>query len=270
MNLKIRKKHDILRSPRTSVARATRPYTIAILSMGRYGKVKPLTTLGLPAERFILCVNDFEEKRKYEAENPGIEILVSHKKGCMPNRNFLLDYFPAGSKIVMVDDDVEGLFEQRGPGREGLVKMNGTEVDALIRKGFEMCEKNGTKLWGVYPTYNHYFMSRTIVPHGFIVGMWMGIIVSDERFDTNVKFKDDYAFTCQHILRFKKIVRFNYVCVKAQYLTNAGGSANFRTTDAIEADVEYLIQKYPNWIMRNNKREGNEILLKFRPAKGDQ
>lgn len=269
MGLKMKKKSSKLGSPKTSVARAKRPYTIIVPSKGRYEKVKPLQSLGLPLENFIICVNDDEEKAKYEAANPGVEILVSNKTGCMPNRNFLLDYFPEGSKIIMVDDDVEGLFMQKGPGREGLVKMSGDEVDALIRKGFEMCEKNGTKLWGVYPTYNHYFMSRTIVPHGFIVGMWMGIIVSDERFDTNVKFKDDYAFTCQHIVRYKKVVRFNYICVKAQYLTNAGGSADFRTVEAVENDVEYLIQKYPNFIQRNNKREGNEILLKFRPKKGD-
>ena len=128
-------------------------------------------------------MNDDAEKAKYEAENPGVEILVSNKQGCMPNRNFLLNHFPAGFRILMVDDDVEGLFEMRGPGREGLVKMTGDEVDALILKGFDLCEKNKTKFWGVYPTYNHYFMSRTIVPHGVIVGMFMGIIVSDERFD---------------------------------------------------------------------------------------
>lgn len=268
MGLKLKKKSLKKRSPESAVARVARPYTVIIPTMGRYNKVKPLTTLGLTRDRYVLCVNDESEKVKYEAENPGVEILVSHKRGCMPNRNFLLDYFPEGSRILMVDDDVEGLFEMRGPGRKGLVKMTGDEVDALIRKGFEMCEKNNTKFWGVYPTYNHYFMSRTIVPHGFIVGMFMGIIVSDQRFDTNVKFKDDYAFTCQHILKYKKVVRFNYVCVKAQYLTNTGGSANFRTTEAIEQDVEYLIQKYPNFIQRNNKREGNEILLKFRPVKG--
>lgn len=268
MNLKLKTKSPISRLPKMSVARVNRPYTVIIPTKGRYNKVKPLASLGLPRECFVLCVNDESEAEKYANANPGVEILISHKKGCMPNRNFLLDYYPVGSKIIMVDDDVEGLFEQRGPGRQGLVKMTGDEIDNLIKKGFAMCETNGTKLWGVYPTFNHYFMSRTIVPHGFIVGMWMGIIVSDERFDTNVKFKDDYAFTCQHIIRFKKIVRFNYVCVKAQYLTNAGGSADFRTAEAIEKDVEYLIQKYPNFIQRNNKRKGNEILLKFRPVKG--
>jgi hypothetical protein len=56
-------------------------------------------------------VNDESEKALYAAKNPGVEILVSNKTGCMPNRNFLLNHFPAGSRILMVDDDVEGLLK---------------------------------------------------------------------------------------------------------------------------------------------------------------
>jgi len=243
------------------------PYQIVIPTRGRYDNVRPIETLGLPKHLYTLVVNDEEEKRKYKEHYPNIKILVSNTTTCIKARNFALDYFPVGSKIIMVDDDVDGLFEQRSPGRKGLIKMTGDEIDILIKKGFILCQKNKTKLWGVYPVYNHFFMSQSIVPHGFIVGMWMGIVVSDERFDENINLKDDYGFTCQNILRFKKIVRFNYVCVKAKYHTNAGGGSLYRTSDMEREDVEYLIQKYPNWIVRNNNREGNEILLKFRPEK---
>lgn len=258
-------KHNLILRSKTE-----RPYTIVISSKGRHDKIKPLTSLGLPKECFIFCVNDDEEKYRYTKCNPGIPVIVSNTVGCMENRNFFLDYFGAGRKIISVDDDVEGLFEQRAPGRTGLVKMTGEEIDVLIKKGFHLCESNKTKLWGVYPTYNHFYMSRTIVPHGFIVGHWMGIITSDLRFDTNVHVKDDYSFTCQNIVKFKKIVRFNYVCVKAQYLpdkSGKGGASDYRTDDMVEKDVQYLMQKYPNWVVRNPRREGNEILLKFKPVK---
>lgn len=246
-----------------------RDYTIIVPTRGRYDNVRPLSTLGLPIDKFVLCVNDDQEKIKYREHYPNVEIWVSDTNTCIDARNYCLARFNEGEKIIMVDDDVDGLFEQRGPGRQGLVKMTGDEIDILIKKGFAMCEVNGTKLWGVYPVFNHFFMSRSIIPHGFIVGMWMGIIVSDERFDTNIKLKDDYGFTCQHILRFKKVVRFNYVCVKAKYHTNAGGGSEYRTDEMQRQDVEYLIRKYPNWIVKNNNREGHEILLKFRTAKGE-
>lgn len=263
MKLKIKKVSGVASGKRATSS----SYKIVVPTMGRYDSVKPLTSLGLPVDRFVLCVNDEDERSKYKDVNPDVEIMVSNRRGCMPNRNWILDQFEEGSKIIMVDDDVEGLFELRGKGKENLIKMTGDEIEVLIEKGFSMCQSNKTKFWGVYPVNNHFFMSRTIVPHGFIVGMWMGIVVSDQRFDTNVHFKDDYAFTCQHILKYKKVVRFNYVSVKAKYLSNTGGSANFRTVERVEQDVEYLIQKYPNWVVRNNNRKGNEILLKFRPEK---
>jgi hypothetical protein len=246
----------------------TLPYRIIIPTRGRYDKIPAIEALGLDKKYFTLVVNNEDEKKKYQKNFSDIKMMVSCSRSCIEARNYVLDKFPEGTKIIMVDDDVEGLYEMRGPGRSGLVKMTGDEIDKLIKKGFDLCEKNKTKFWGVYPTYNHYFMSNTIVPHGFIVGMWMGIIISDQRFDMNLKLKDDYGFTCQHIIKYKKIVRFNYVCVKAKYHTNSGGGSEYRTKEMEEQDVNYLIGKYPNFVQRNTKREGHEILLKFRPVRG--
>lgn len=245
-------------------------YRVIIPTYKRYDKVAPIKGLGLSVDRYALCVNDAEEKRRYREHYPDVEILVSGQKGCTASRNWLLDKFPVGTKMVQVDDDVEGLYEIRGKGRENLVKMAGEEVDMLIKKGFAMCQTNETKLWGVYPVHNHYFMSRSIVPHAHVVGMWMGIIVGKERFDPTLNSKVDYAFTIQHILRYKKVIRFNYVCVKGKYASNKGGLQTVRTDSREEAEVQYLLQKYPKFVRRNTKREGSEILLSFRPVKGEK
>lgn len=241
---------------------------IVIPTYKREGRVLPIKGLGLPEDRFVLVVNDSGEKRRYQEHYPNVEILVSNTKGLTVCRNWILDHFPKGTKMVQVDDDVEGLWEVRGPGKDGLVQMTGEEVDVFIEKGFHVADVNKTKLWGVYPVFNHYFMSRTIAPHQFIVGMWMGITVGVERFNPKLKTKVDYEFTIQHILRYKKVARFNYVCVKGRYKTNAGGlQKSAREDDPAEWEVQYLIDKYPNFVVRNTKREGSEILLKFRKEK---
>lgn len=242
-------------------------YMVIIPTYKRYSKVEPITGLGLPMERYALCVNDMTEAREYRKFYPDVRIIVANVKGCTAARNYLLDHFPVGTQMVQVDDDVEGLFELRGQGRENLVKMTGEEVDALIKQGFTTAKKNGTNLWGVYPVFNHYFMSRTIVPHSHIVGMFMGIVVGQERFDPYLNSKVDYAFTIQHILRYRKVVRFNYVCVKGKYESNAGGLQTVRNRDREEAEVLYLLNKYPKYVFRNTKREGSEILLKFKVTK---
>jgi len=113
MKLKIKKVSGVASGKRATGS----SYKIVVPTMGRYDKVKPLTSLGLPAERFVLCVNDEDERSKYMKANPDVEVIVSNKRGCMPNRNWILDQFEEGSKIIMVDDDVEGLFELRGKGK---------------------------------------------------------------------------------------------------------------------------------------------------------
>lgn len=243
-------------------------YTVIIPTYKRYNKVYPIEGLGLPHSRFCLCVNDKQEAAAYDEYYPSVRKLISGKKGCTASRNWLLDQFPTGSCIVQIDDDVEGLYEIKGFGRQGLIKLTGREVEELIQKGFDLCKKNGTNLWGVYPVFNHYFMSRTIVPHAHIVGMFMGIIVGPERFDPFLNSKVDYAFTIQHILRYRKVIRFNYVCVKGKYASNKGGLQTVRNLDREEAEVIYLLNKYPNYVKRNERREGSEILLQFKPKRG--
>lgn len=242
-------------------------YMVIIPTYKRYNKVEPIAGLGLPMERYALCVNDMNEAREYRKFYPNVKIIIANVKGCTAARNYLLDHFPVGTQMVQVDDDVEGLFELRGTGKANLVKMTGREVDALIKDGFERCKRNKTNLWGVYPVHNHYFMSRTIVPHAHIVGMFMGIIVGPERFDPYLNSKVDYAFTIQNILRYRKILRYNYVSVKGKYVSNAGGLQTVRNADREEAEVLYLLNKYPKFVVRNTKREGSEILLKFRISK---
>lgn len=242
-------------------------YKVIIPTYKRYGKVAPISDLGLPMDRFVLCVNDKDEMRQYRKYYPDVEIAVAGVKGCTAARNWLLDNAKEGTCMVQMDDDVTGLFELRGKGRENLIKMTGAELDSFIQKGFDTCIRNKTNLWGVYPVCNHFFMSQTIVPHGHVVGMFMGIVVGPERFNPDLNSKVDYEFTIQHILRYKKIVRYNYVCVKGKYASNKGGLQTVRNAEREEAEVQYLLQKYPQFVVRNTKREGSEILLKFKLKK---
>lgn len=242
-------------------------YKVIIPTFKRYNKVEPIVGLGLPMSRYALCVNDADEAEKYRKYYPDVQIIIAGVTGCTAARNYLLDKFPVGTCMVQVDDDVEGLYELRGQGRANLVKMRGKEVDKLIQENFTRCKQNKTNLWGVYPVHNHFFMSRTIVPHAHVVGMFMGIIVGPERFNPGLNSKVDYEFTIQHILRYKKVVRLNYVCVKGKYASNKGGLQVVRNAEREEAEVQYLLQKYPQFVVRNTKREGSEILLKFKIVK---
>ena len=104
-------------------------YKVIIPTYKRYDKVAPIEGLGLPLDRYALCVNDEEEAERYDEFYPDITKIITGQKGCTASRNWLLENFPKGYRMVQVDDDVEGLYELRGKGRTGLVKMTGEEVD---------------------------------------------------------------------------------------------------------------------------------------------
>lgn len=240
-------------------------YKICIPSLGRPQNVKPPKELGLPGERFIIFVNTEDEAGEYRKENPGIEVVTTNVKGITKTRNFMLNYFKHDENIVMMDDDVTGLYEYFG--EKDLRKIPADELDKFIERGFKLCRLNKTKLWGVYPTYNHFYMSMGVCTNGFIVGMFMGIIIGNLRFDENLRVKDDYGMTIEAILRYKKIIRFNNVCIKASYKTNAGGASVYRTLEKEKADADYLVGKYPRYVRHNTNRKGHEILLTFRQKK---
>jgi len=235
-------------------------YEIAIPTRGRPGQITTIDALGINPQRYTLFVDTEEEAFDYGKHYPDVRIVVTEVKGITNTRNFILDYYPSGSHIVTMCDDVQEILMFSGSKK--LVPIYGNELDVFIRRGFEVCIHNNTKLWGVYPIPNHFFMKKTLSPDGFIIGTFSGIIVSDIRMDEELILKEDYDFTIKHILEYRKVVRFNYVAVKAKHYKNKGGCVDYRTTEAEQKSIARLKELYPRFVRDNPKRE-NEILLKF-------
>lgn len=234
-------------------------YAIAIPSRNRAEKVTTLQAFeGLDIDRYIF-VNDEKEKEEYEKHNKGVKVISCFTSGITNVRNFMLDYFSEGKKIVTLCDDVDGVYKAV----EGkLVKLTPQELHALIIEGFRLAELNKTKLWGVYPVSNAFYMDDKFSPDGFVIGTFSGIIVSDIRHDSQMILKEDYDFTIKHVQKFKRIVRFNNYCVKAKHYSNKGGCVDYRTTEAEQKSIARLKEMYPE-IIKDNPRRPNEILLKW-------
>lgn len=242
---------------------------IAIPTVGRY-EVITIANLGLNPEQVYLFVNTASERKRYKKKNPDCNIIIVGKKGVSEARNAILEYFD-GKPVVMCDDDIKGIFKLNPAGvlrKDKLVKLNPDEVQAFIKKGFDYCKKYKTALWGVYPIKNHFFMSNKIKPSGFIIGTFSGMIADPKniKFDTTMRLKEDYDYTCQHILKYKKIIRFDNYCVEAIHYSNKGGCQDYRDKSKEMAACEILMERYPQWVSLNPKRPG-EVLLKFKLKK---
>ena len=237
-------------------------YHFVIPSKGRSANVSTIGELGLDDHDVTIVVNTREEAKEY-ARNYMCNILVSGVKGITPNRNWILDHFGEGKRIITLCDDVKGLFRLNG---KTVYKLDSHHFYQMCEKGFEDCEKFGTMLWGVYPIKNHFFMSESLSPNNFIIGTFSGIIINDIRMDNQLILKEDYDFTIKHILKYKKVLRYNYYAIEASHYKNKGGCVDYRNVRSERLSIDRLLELYPNYVRENPKRP-NEILLTFKKVR---
>jgi len=96
-------------------------YVVAIPTYKRYGEVtkKTLPTLkrgGVPKSKIhVFVANKTEEKLYREKMDPDTygKIVVG-KKGLVNQRIFISEYFPMGTCVVSLDDDVEKFQKLKG------------------------------------------------------------------------------------------------------------------------------------------------------------
>lgn len=236
-----------------------RIYEVAIPSRGRAETLSTVELLkGLPAN-ITIFVDEKEDAEKY-AKHHDCKIVETGTSGITKARNFILDYYKEGTNVVMLDDDLRGIKTMVG---SKLKALDFSQVDTLIRTGFNACVKWNTKLFGIYPIPNAFFMSRSISVNTFIIGTFTGVIVGDLRYDEDLELKEDYDFTLKHILKYKRAIRFNNFCVDAKHYSNAGGCKDRRDADLEQRCVQKLLALYPAFIRINPKRS-NEILLSIK------
>jgi hypothetical protein len=230
---------------------------IAIPTYKRAGSIEHLTLRIVRGLNYpiYLFVNSEEDKKEYE-KIKGVEIVVSNVKGIAQTRNFILDYFGAGEKVIQLDDDLQDILILKNGKLE---KLEGAFLEGFIEQAFSDLEKEGLKLWGVYPVPNHFYMDRNVSHRNFIIGSFCGVIVSGIRY-AEIPLKEDYDFTLSHLLD-GGVIRYNFITVKAKHYTNKGGAVDVRNAGKVQASIDYLKRKWGKAIANNPRRE-NEILLR--------
>lgn len=245
---------------------------ICIPSYNRYFvKTLKIIPINLLQDTYIF-VNNYNSDEEldeaveiYENSNAGVKVIGLKTKGIPSARNAIIEHFPGGTHIIMLDDDVEEVLTLKPDPimiKNTVEKMNPLEIEQFWLRAFMVCEKNNSKLWGIYPINNPFYMSQKINSRGFIIGTMFGVITGKLRFDPLLKLKEDYDFTLKHILEYKKVCRFDYITLKAGHYTNDGGCVQQRkeNTGLEKECCDRIMSKYPGLLKRNPKRE-NEILI---------
>lgn len=234
---------------------AGRESWVCVISAGRPSNVVPLQAL-------LGCRPTWVVPEGMRAVYRGAGAIVAHggsDTNVAAARNAALEHaFELGLPCVMLDDDLSKLRFVGGPDEQP------RPVDFLnaLSHIVGYLAESTYRLGGANSTDNAYFVRKRFATKLFIPTAFMAVEPNDLRFDERLPMREDYDYCCQHIDRYGGALRCNQVLPTFAYKTNAGGMQGHRTEEANERSIQLLEEKWPGWIHRNTKRQG-EILLRI-------
>lgn len=241
-------------------------YAIAIPSYHRADTlpVKTLALLkrlGADLGRVTVFVADGHEEANYRATCPGLRIVVG-EPGMRAIRNFIQSYYPEGTPVLNLDDDLQDLHRRLNPTTSVPLK----DWD-WVPNAFQAAKNEGASLWGIYPIVNPLFMKNTVTTDlRYIIGALWGLWnTHDPATYVTLDDKEDFERTLKFYLKDGKVLRVNYLGIKSNYYGEAGGMQVERTPERVTASGITLLQRYPELCRVNKARKDHfEIALKDR------
>ena len=233
-------------------------HTLAVLNRHNI-KPEHITIFVANQEEYDIYINSVP---KFLYNNIVIGLL-----GLKNQRNFITKYYPEGNNIVEMDDDIKNIMQL-------VVKKDTTkttkktvkpieDLDAFIRRAFEMCIESNIFLWGVYPLVNPHFMTYKITTDlRFIVGPMWGMINRHRKdLQLTVDEKENSERTLQFWVADGAVLRFNNVGIETKYYKNKGGmqsEGKDRKQEALKS-VYYLNKMYPTLTKISLKKKNGKM-----------
>lgn len=170
--------------------------------------------------------------------------LIIGEKGLVNQREFIQQYYPIGTHIISLDDDIECI---------DLSLTEYTDLDSFFKDAFKKCIEKNIFLWSVYPVYNIFFRKdRKPITEGlnYCIGALYGFINRYEQ-DLIITLtregnKEDVERSILYFLKDGKTLRFNKIGFKTKYY-GIGGLGGLK--ERLEKMKTYSIlinEKYNN------------------------
>ena len=242
-------------------------YKIAIPSYKRPETIKNktlklLSNYSIDNNLITIFVADKEEEKIYKdslGENYKIVVGVPT---IGKQRNFIEKYYSEGTKLMMFDDDLDGIFKKNKNKLKEVENLN----NEFINKGFELCEKHKINIFGLYAAANPFFMKNRIYTKiCYIPGGVFGIVVNHDPFLERVtNHREDYEYSIRQYIKNKALIRFDYLTIKSKFFREAGGLQEIRTNKYIFNSIYQIYSMFPQYCkMYIRKSTGNaELRLK--------
>lgn len=239
-------------------------YKIAIPSFKRANTLRKktlqyLSLCKVPQNKIYIFVADYDEHAIYSRElaETQYNIIVGEHTLCA-QRNFINNYFSEGDYVLNFDDDVDGLFIADFNAKK-LFPCD--DLAVIARIGYLSMETNNTKVFGIYPVANHFFMDENVTTDNrYIVGCFWGCIIDhDQELKITLEDKEDFERTIKYFKKFGSVVRINNFCVKTNYYKEPGGMQETRTKERVLSSAIFLADKYPEYCKLNTAKKNKEF-----------
>lgn len=231
-------------------------YIICCISHNRHENV-PEFLKKVGTEEVVFFVKDQQDYDNYKSN--GAKTVIT-SGSLMDSRNAALNYcFKHGKICVQLSDDLLKISVNDFTTKRTGVNVSVIDTLDYIIPIFE--KMDGCFFAGFPPTDNPFFSTKPIEENKFIVGDFIIVKPNPLRFDVNLKLKEDYDYTMQHIKKYRCCVRFGKYLCSFKHYSNKGGAVSYRN-DIIEKEtISYLMNKWQGCFKLNPKRK-NEILIR--------
>ena len=237
-------------------------YAVAIPSYRRAKTLRDntlalLSRTSISASSITVFVADDDEEREYRAVLPAEQYgkLVVAVPGMAAVRNFISDFYPEGTRILWIDDDMKDVV--RFVDKETMESIVPTFSD-FVKNAFSRADMEGASMWGIYPACNPFFKCTKEVTSDLRYcpgGLYGTQNFPELRVDTDDK--EDFQRTIKAFERDGKVVRFNWVSFVTSCFSTKGGMQEARTLEGIQRAADALVARWPQYARaRKNKRRG--------------
>ena len=210
----------------------------------------------MPGDNITIFVASEEEAEMYRQFV--IFPVVVGLPGIHQQRRFIEEYYPVGSRVLCIDDDVSKI-KMKVP----------MPLAHAVERMFDITAKEGAALWGINPcSHTLGLKDEYTVGLSYCIGAFQGIIIKEPKLETSPSpFYEDFWRTVKAYQRDGKVVRFNGLAPVTRYFSEAGGLQEFRTPEGQEDAMKDFKGRFPTLCILR-MREGKMTDVRIRPLIG--
>ena len=161
----------------------------------------------------------------------GVPTLVAQIK-------FINNYYPDGTYLVKMDDDIRGF-----------KRLRECHLPTLFQEAFDYCKKNNIPMWGISPCDNSRFMKDCWTKGLFnVCGVCYGSLA--RHIQSDIDFKDDWYRSLAGFKEYGTLLKIDFLAPKTTYWGGKGGCNVYRTFEKEKEVADKLLELFPEYISK--------------------